>query len=254
MFKKKVKTENNQTVSRRKRHKLTTRSLLIVLIPIFAVAVAVFVMLMTINEVADYKFNDAAYQYYLNNSYSISNGSTLKINNNNESIIEFDGVESKVSNLPIYLNSSNTIVIQSAMIYVNPRDVAFRRVPAFTEISVDNGNIIAKYDDVEKTLEPGFLFDGKNLYIYLEKMYVTFNNYTIPVSALSYTEAIYQDIVMNFNYEDKSCFYESPKGEAIAKEINDDYTISLIGDDVVNYKDQHYLIFTNPSDLESIFE
>lgn len=239
----------------KKRIKLRKKDLLFIAIPVIAAIVAVIVVLSLVGKEDSYVPASSAKQYYAGNAYSFSNGTVFERDSEKGTVVDAgDGLKVQVGGLPVYMPDSGRIMLPDSAIYYNPRTGAFGCLPYFTELSMSNGgNVSAVRDGKSISLDAGFIYDGGNVYLFLEPVTVSFNNYSIELPALSYIEADYRGEVMLFNYSDKSFFSEASAGPVTAVAGNGDYTVSLYGDSYTGSDGSTYLLFTEAEVLDSLF-
>lgn len=215
---------------------------------ILAVAAAIAVVILTLGKGSSYKLTDSAYQYYGGSTASISSGAALRRNSDGTTEL-VQGGHSAETTQPIYLADSTAVVLPDDMLYFAPRSGECRRVVYFTEIERrNNGTIVAGRDGATATIDPGFLYDGEDFYLFLEPVKLTMGGYSMELSALSYVEAVYGGNIIAFNYDTRETFMEAATGEVLAGTTSGDYTISLIGDSMTGYDGSRSLL-ANRADL-----
>ena len=232
--------------------KLGRRELMILLIPVLAAVAAVTVVMLTADRGSSYKLKKSANQYYGGSTALIEDGAALKRSSSGTTTLK-QGSQSTQTSLPIYLAESRSVVFPDDMIYFVPRSSESLRLVYFSEVECKaNGTIVVRHEDATKTADPGFLYDGKDFYLFLEPMVLNFNGYTMELPALSYAEAVYGAHIMVFNYETKETVTEAPEGNAEARTASGDYTISLFGDSMTLYDGTKSLLATKPDLFEPL--
>lgn len=236
--------EKEKKNSRKKRNRL------FFLIPISALVLAVIVAALILNRGSSYRLKGSAVQYYAESSVTIESGAVLKRKSDGTTTLTLGNYSTEI-NLPIYYSESRSVVLPDDMIYFAPRSGDCARMKYFSEVECKtNGTVVVYSDGNTITEEPGFLYDGKDLYLFLEPVVLTFNGYTMELPALSYVEAVYGGYIMVFNYDTKKMFMELAEGSATAKTPSDDYTVSLIGDSMTLYDGTRSLLATRADLLE----
>lgn len=227
-----------------RRRKLSRRELLTLLIPAVAAVAAVVIVIAMLDRGTSYKLSASAYQYYAGSTAKVEVGAELRRRNDGVSLL-IQGDHSAETTLPIYLSDSPRVVLPTDMIYVLPRSIDYKRLVYFSEVECKtNGAVVVARENGSVNPEPGFLYDGKDFYLFLEPMTLEFNGYTMDVPALSYVEAVYGGYMMVFNYETKEFFMEMSDGTGTARTPYDDYTISLLGDSMTLYDGTRLLLAT----------
>ena len=205
------------------------------------------VVAFTLDRGSTYTFKGTARQYYAGNAAAIESGTKLKRSQKGETLL-VKGGHSIQTDLPIYPTDRRRVVLPTDMVFVAPRSDKFYRMSYFTEVECQpGGTVIARRGNDRATVEQGFLFDGKDTYLFLEPMTVSVNGRTLQLPALSYVEAVYGGYVMVFNYETKECFVELSDGSGTAQPPSGDYEISLLGDSMTMHDGSRSLLATEPS-------
>lgn len=264
-----IALSNVQTINRKGRHEakpkarariwkpgfaLSRREKLILAIPVAAAIVVVAAIALLLDRSVTYMLDSAAVQYYANGTYPLAAETELCQETENAFYIK-TGHEKKreLNNLPIYYADRRCAVLVRDMIYFAPRTKSKARVEFFSEVVCsENGTVRLIRDGDEMVLNPGFLYDGKDLYLFLEPVTLRVNGYVLELPALSYVEAVYGGEVMVFNYETKEQLLEPPQGDVIAEIAGGDYTISLMGDSMTLHDGTKSLLFTRPDQLEPV--
>ena len=238
----------------RKRWRLRKRDLWFLAIPAAAAVIAVVFLLWTERDVMSYTLEGSPRQYYIGNTYSLPEGGVLRRTAQDKTVLDSAGILSEISSLPIYYGEKSALTLPQDMVFYAPRGNVEKRLPYFTEISInEHGAVRAERDGKDRQLAPGFAYDGQNLYLFLEPVTLRFNGYRIELPAMSYVDAMtYGDIVV-FNYETKQFLTEPAQGAVTVETKDGDYTLSLLGDSMTNYDKQRILLFTRPELLEPLF-
>lgn len=264
-----ILTSNVQTVNRKGRHvakpkarvrvwkprfALSRKEKLIVAIPAAAAIVVVAAIVLLLDRSVTHTLDGAAAQYYANGTYPLAAETELCQETENAFYMKTGGEKKQeLSNLPIYYAERRCAVFVRDMIYFAPRTKSQARVDFFSEIACsENGTVRLIRDGDETVLKPGFLYDGKDLYLFLEPVTLHVNGYALELPALSYVEAVYGGAVMVFNYETKEQLLEPSQGDVTAEIAGGDYTISLMGDSMTLHDGTKSLLFTRPDQLEPV--
>lgn len=236
----------------RPRRRLTRRELVILLLPTLAAAVAVAVVLHIAGQGIRYEFPDSGHQYYAGATVAVAEGDTLFCGR--DGIVRAGEDRSgEPVRVPIYLDHSPAVVLPVDMVYYDPRNGDYSRVPSLSEVLCDkDGNLFITRNGNTVQVHHGFLFDGNNFFIFLEPMQVSFNGYLLEVPALSYVEAVFGGDIMVFDYGTKGSMIEACDGSGAAETPSGDYTISLLGDSVTTLEGRKLLLVSQPSILDPI--
>lgn len=237
--------------TRAPRRKLTQKEKRILLIPCAAAVLAVLIVFLTMDKGTTYVFRQTANQYYGGSSAMIAEGTKMK--RMEDGTVRTANGEAKDSCLPAYFADETGLVLTGDMICYTPRKKGFGLLRAFSEVNrAKNGVITLTYE--KKTAHPdeGFLYDGNDFYIFLEPVRVSYMGYTVELSALSYAEVINGGHVMLFDYDTKNMFLEKLDGTVSAVSKDGAYTISLLGDSMVDRGGDSTLFAGTPGIYEPI--
>lgn len=233
---------------------MTRKERLAILIPVAAAIIVVVVVNLFFNrKLMSYELEGSPCQYYAGNIYRMEEGATLIRTAEGKTMLQDSGGKRAANDLPIYYEDRNEVTITQDMVYYAPRSGMNGRLGYFSEIyQFANGRVAVRQNGEELNLESGFLYNGEDLYIFLEPVILSFNGYQMELPALSYVEAVYTGDIMVFNYAAKEFLIEAPKGAVTAKIETGDYEISLLGDSMTNYEGKRTLLFSRPELLDPV--
>lgn len=236
------------------RFDLSRKEKLILIIPAAAAIAVILVVILLLDRSVSYTIDSDATQYYANGTFPIAARSELCQESDDHFYIKTGRRQKQdMSDLPIYLTDRASVVLPRSMIYFAPRTKTQAKVDFFSEIlCAKSGSVRLIHDDREQILSPGFLYNGEDIYLFLEAVTLRMNGYTLELPPLSYVEAVYGGSIMVFNYETKEQLVEPPQGDVTAEAAGGDYTISLLGDSLTLHDGTKSLLFTRPDLLEPV--
>lgn len=116
----------------------------------------------------------------------------------------------------------------------------------FADITEESGQIYLETNSATKTnktkLEKAFLYDGQDLYFFLERTSITVNGTTYEVSPLSYAIVRYKQSVEIYNYEKDEYQVIDTTEAQDAKVVTDTYTINMSVDSLQTAEKEQLLI------------
>lgn len=233
--------------------KLSKKERLVLLIPAAAAAVAVLIVFLLNRDAMRLTLEGSPIQYYGGGGFPIAEGTVLRRTAEDVTLLNSQGSERELTSLPIYYQDRQIVTLPQTMAYYAPRSGTMGGLSYFTEIRFQtNGSLQAERDGKSANMEKGFLFDGKDFYLFLEPVELTFNGYQMELPAMSYVEAIYNGDIMVFNYETKEFFMEAPKTTVLASAGGGDYEVSLLGDSLTTRDGSKTLLFTRPEIMQPV--
>ena len=194
------------------------------------------------------------YQYFSGIRYDYKGELTLK-KNGEITKLKYTNTEIEVDSTPIYYKTiDNQIIIPQNMGLYMPRMANKNyKLPYFSVISIEetdtNTNAYVKYKNIKKFIEPAFLYDGSNLYVFLYNTKIKIDDEEILLSPLSYIIVNYQDEI--FIYDKKT---DTPR--TIQSHVQDvvaefeGYKVNL-STDMIMYDSNSKLLIKNVDLLKS---
>ena len=167
-----------------------------------------------------------------------------------EGLTELKATDRKVTldSTPVYYADENNKVIfpeDMAIVYPNNNGMMYR-INHFADITEENGEIYLETNLATKTnktkLEKAFLYDGQDLYFFLERTTITVNGTNYEVSPLSYVIVRYKQSVEIYNYEKDEYQVIDTTETQDAKVVTDTYTINMSVDSLQTAEKEQLLI------------
>lgn len=167
-----------------------------------------------------------------------------------EGLTELRATDRKVTldSTPVYYADENNKVIfpeDMAIVYPNNNGMMYR-INHFADIIEENGSIYLETNLATKTnktkLEKAFLYDGQDLYFFLERTTITVNGTNYEVSPLSYAIVRYKQNVEIYNYEKDEYQVIDTTETQEAKVVTDTYTINMSVDSLQTAEKDQLLI------------
>lgn len=167
-----------------------------------------------------------------------------------EGLTELKATDRKVTldSTPVYYSDENGKVIfpeDMAVVYPNNNGMMYR-INHFADLTEENGEIYLETNLATKTnkskLEKAFLYDGQDLYFFLERTSITVNGTTYEVSPLSYAIVRYKQSVEIYNYDKDEYQVIDTTETQDAKVVTDTYTINMSVDSLQTAEKEQLLI------------
>ena len=229
------------------------KSIALLVLPTLVLVLAVLFMLYAARQAGGYRFEGAAVQYYANQTFAVPSGARLSREPNGVTVLNGEQLTRQMNSMPVYYAARQAVVLPQDMIYFEPREVLCVRLDHFTELTVQaNGAVSARRKKSEAALQRGFLFDGSNLYLFLEPVTLSFNGYTLELGALAYVEANFVGDVTVYDHATGEMLMEAPTGPVTAHIATGDYSVSLLSDSMTLHDGAKTLLFNRPDQLQGV--
>lgn len=236
--------EQAELLEKKKKRKsaIITTSIIAALIVIIIVVITIIGSLNS-TTVESHNF----YQWYYGQKVEYNGELTFT---RKEGLTELKATDRKVTldSTPVYYTDENSKVIfpeDMAIVYPNNNGMMYR-INHFADITEENGEIYLETNLATTTnkskLEKAFLYDGQDLYFFLERTSITVNGTTYEVSPLSYAIVRYKQSVEIYNYEKDEYQIIDTSETQEAKVETDTYTINLSVDSLQTAEKEQLLI------------
>ena len=206
----------------RKKDKIIKMVLIVALITISAAVVAVMKIINT-----SYEEQHSFYQYFAGIKYTYEG--SLKITKQGETTkLICKDKQIELDSTPVYYDDiDNKVIFAEDMAIVLPvQNGLMYRVNGFSKIFKDYNDIYIEFENKKKTIEDAFLYDGNNLYFFIDYTTIYVEGKEYEISPLSYAIVTYKESVEIYNKaKDEYIIIETKDANVTAK--TSEYTIKL---------------------------
>lgn len=158
--------------------------------------------------------------------------------------------------IPLYIQDQDRLKLTQVMSYSNFDPKAIGKLNYFADISME-GDVFTLSADGKRgrDVKGGYLFDGKNTYLFLEPMTVTYGEKTLELGPLSYITVVRGNYFYYYSYGDQKAGYEVfDQGQIMAVNQADTYTLNLTADLVEPADGKIQMLVPNPEVLDTFTE
>lgn len=177
----------------------------------------------------------------------------LKYRDSDEEVILQNGSRTLLlSGVPVYCKESGDVVLSRKMIYSNYDTGLIRRVNHFARVSVSDGVArIRTGGRKEHQLNGGYLFDGRNTYLFLEPVTVSWGTENLELSPLSYISVFNKKGFYYYSQENKQAEYVS-SGEEVVRAVSEgeQYSLNMSSDIADLDSGKSFLLSPSPDAFE----
>ena len=189
------------------------------------------------------------YQYFYNKKYEY-NGVVSK--NKKGVIVDFVGDEDIVEDsTPVYYKDEDTVLFLSDMSVVMPTfNCSEYMASKYSYIEyIDNGYKLTT-NNYSDNLGHYFLYDGDDLYFFIEDTILSVNGEEIELSAFSYVVCKYRDYISYYNKENDEYRTISIDNDEVS--VSNDYYNVLVSRDIIDYYGTNVILTSDISVLNTI--
>ena len=190
------------------------------------------------------------FQYFYEKKYDYN----LKIGKNKKDVIvsiEPQDIKVNYDSTPIYYQEKDVIILPKDMSVVMPTlSCAEYLSTGYSYITYENGIYNLTTDKYNKKLNHYFLYDGKDLYFFIEPVTLTVNNEKIELSSLSYVIAKYNNSITY--YDKKTDTFKILEVKDDNSLIENQYYSINISKDSLNYQGTNIILTSAIENLNTI--
>lgn len=222
----------------------------LLLILVIFIAFFVYYKVSVMDNYREYK-DIKVYQYFSAKKYEYN--AHVGFNRKKE-IVEFDTKDYDITydSTPIYYENENKVVFPNNMSVVMPTlNCSEYLSPKFSIVSKVKNSYYLKTSKFDNKLGHYFLYDGLNLYFFLDEVKLTINGKEVKLSPLSYvyTSSVNQNVTYYDKYSDTITVVPVNDFRTIAE--NDYYKVN-ISTDQIDYFGQNVVLSSQISSLNTI--
>ncbi|MCI6266369.1 MAG: hypothetical protein MR598_05950 [Erysipelotrichaceae bacterium] len=193
---------------------------------------------------------EKVYQYFYDKKYEY----TATISKNKKGvIIDFKPQEIKVNldSTPIYYQKKNIVILPKDMSVVMPTlSCAEYLTTGYSYITYQDGIYNLTTNRYHKKLNHYFLYDGSDLYFFIEPVTLTINEEQIQLTPFSYVIAKYNKYISYYDRKTDT-FKTITTTENNAKIENEYYTV-YISKDTIDYQGTNIILTSDIKNLNTI--
>jgi hypothetical protein len=153
---------------------------------------------------------------------------------------------------PLYYQDRERLFIPEGMAVYSPAKNSLGKVTNFTEIYQEKNGIFAESTYKRIRLEAGFLYDGSNLYIFLERTIVKWSDNTVVLEPFSYAVVIYNKSLELYPKEAGLVILEDTGNSIVSAEMENGYSVNMSTDILCGADGKEQLLFSQISALEKL--
>lgn len=197
---------------------------------------------------------DSGYQYYHDQRLELNQDAVLRINTDGTYLLLVEDNEIMPDYSPIYFVNTESFILLHDYILVSPYTATQKYIESNSTFVSEKGKInrYVNGEKVESGLD-GFLFNGIDTYITLEKTTIEFMDKTITLAPFSFVEVISNESLRVYNYRKEEMLMiplTSKTKDIILVDEKRSYRLDLYYDALNAAQGQEILLFTSPKNLK----
>lgn len=232
--------------------KKNIRTLLVTFSIFLILIVAVCVVIFMRKNVNEYKIEKAkTYIYFDQMKFEYNTELTLD-GSSGITKLKLENEEVELESQPLFYKGVKKVIFPKDMAVVFPlTNGAQKKIAQFSQLDGSEGGIYVKNKELNYPLETSFLYDGNDLYFFLEETTISLGtDYKLVLPSFSYAIYNFNKELYLYNYEEDQMYYLAEVNDEVVAST-DKYTINL-SIDSLEYKEKSRLLMKNFSYLSKL--
>lgn len=226
-----------------------------ILIPVFLVLVILIAVILYVREYKNNRYAEnkdiSVYQYFSGHKMDY----IAKIGRNRKDVVlNFEPKDFAVSldSTPVYVNNDKYVDVifpKEMAIFFPLKDISYQ-VDALSELYIKNDLCYLRMKRLDKPFDHMFLYDGRDLYFFIDAVTIVINDREIKLSPMSYLSCSYLNMLEYYDRESDT--YEMINLGSERVYVKNDYMTIDVTTDKVIFKDDFTLLGGDFSTLKKI--
>ena len=225
-----------------------------ILAVLFVVVLVVVTILVLVSQkqLSEFKTEDVkTYVYFGDIKFEYDTAVTLD-ESNGITKLKLDGEEVELGSQPLYYSGLKKAILPVQMSVVFPLSSGQQKVvPKFSEVDASEGGIYLKNNNLNYSLDTAFLYDGADLYFFINPVVIQFGSTEISLPAFSYVTYNFNKELYVYDFENDVMTYYSDVSDVVLAKA-DSYTVNLSIDSLERDNDKSRLLMKNFSYLSKL--
>lgn len=186
--------------------------------------------------------------YRMDNGLTFSYEGTTRIRRTDDGFfLRNAGAEEALPTSPIYFENRDAILLADQMVLVRPElENMSGKTGYFMEVVESGGKYTARIDRKNVEIDEGFLFDGMNMYVFLEPTTISWRDQSIELEPFSYAIVHYNLRLEIYPLGGEPVIEQTGEVLVEAQPKGASYSIDL-SKDILRGEQGEMLLFTQPS-------
>ena len=224
-----------------KKDKKSFKKILMKNAPIICISFAAFLLLVGVlvvvfraeEEITQYTIkNERLYTYSLYHRLDMTSQVTLDYDENVTKMI-YNGEEITLMSEPIYYADKTEAIFPREMSVVFPRDDRRqKKINRYTKVDGEGVQAVLNNTNLKYALVDAFVYDGDNVYFFIEDGTVKYGDKTVPISKFSMVVCEYRGSLAIYNYQTQQMTYEEKFEGKVTAEF-ENYSVNLSEDKII---------------------
>lgn len=230
-----METKEKKKITKKNIKKWIKKNAPIICVSIAAFVLLVFVLLLMLQaeeELEQYEIkNEKLYTYSLNHRLDFYTEVTLD-NKNNVTKMIYNGEEITLYTEPIYYVDKEVAIFPNRMTVVFPLNLRKQyKLNRYTRVNGESVQVILQNENLEYGLNNSFVYDGDDVYFFVEDGVIKFGDKSVEVSKFSFVRCEYRGSLSIYNYETDTMTYEEKVTDNVIATF-DTYSVNLSVDSI----------------------
>ena len=200
--------------------------------------------------------NHEFYQYFGNMKFEYTGNLEISKETNGITNLTMNDVELQLGSIPIYYKDVENRLIfpeDMAIVFTNGK-FKIQRINYFSELQLESNIISLNYQDKKMGIKDAVLYDGDDMYVFIEPTTLTVGDQTFELSPLSYVIASFRNNVEIYQKDKDTVHIIENVTHSNVFVKNEKYELNLITDSLSLEHEEESRLLLNKLELLPAFE
>jgi hypothetical protein len=232
------------------RRHVDKRQLMMPIILMLCLAAAGVIVVLLLSSAERITVKKPLYQYVFSDPDKYVDGISMK--KTKDSLVIDNGVQQYETNgYPFYYENNKAMILTDTFMHMGRDSVVDGRVDYFTVVT-DTGDGYSLDNPSGVTLDGGMLYDGGDVYIFLEDTTVVYNGKTVQIPGLSYIVCFEGQSILIASYGASEAIYDELSTEGAFATMENGIKIDLANDIYYQPNGTKHLLYASPESFDKV--
>ncbi len=230
--------------------RLSRSSILIPVALMAALLVILAVVVQFLGRAERITVEEPLYQYVFEQADSYPDGVMMK-KTEDTVLIDYGHQTVETNGYPFYYEGKDAMILTDDFLYLQRDGNLGGKVAYFTVLS-GSGTDYVLDDGANGSLKGGMLYDGGDVYIFLEETEISYNGVTKTISGFSYVVCFQGESILICPYGEEEAILEDLGGGTASAVMENGIEVDLVNDIYYKANGTKYLLFNDPAIFEPV--
>jgi hypothetical protein len=245
-----METGKNTSKMNRLNKAFRRRQLVAPILIMLSLALVGIIVVLLLSRAERVTVSEPLYQYVFSDADTYPDGISMK--KTKDSLIIDNGYQQYETNgYPFYYVNNKAMILTDTFMHMGRDSVVDGRVDYFTVVT-ETGSGYSLSSPSGVVLDGGMLYDGNDVYIFLEDTTVVYNGKTVEIPGLSYIVCFEGQSILIATYGASESIYEDLSVDGATATMDNGVKIDLANDIYYKPNGTKHLLYATPESFDKV--